>query len=1114
MKRRRNKEQGVALVTTVIVVAVLAVVAVAFMQSTTVDRLSSRSVANYARAKLAAEAGAASAEGLVTDLVRRYPDSATVWQNIGGGAVNATNNEATVLYVRAQSADTNLGARPAQFGGEVTILARPLVSLQNNTALFPLSGIASALPPGGADMVNLNATNASQPRPFIGLRSSTNAGAPVAAAQWIYMGASPGPTNADNPAIARYAYWVEDESFKVNVNIVTNGPRGAGSPGISAAEARLDGAWGSAGTPSLNQANPGAVVSTRGGLPGSNFPTALTASIPAAVGDAEGADELKFLTTAHSAGLDLSRGGFKRFNINSVTNGISGPTSVGPIRTNLNRLIAAITNSNSVPNFGQRFYRLRNDAAGINSTNAVSANHAAIYLQKIAANLLDYVDNDDQPTVISNDSAFSLVAGRPASGILPVGGGTRGTNPIAAMGVENVPRLQEYAVQLRIRSMRWNPANPDSFGFVFNTNVGAVNPTSAQYEVWLDHYFEFWNPGTRDYTNSADTFLKIFDQPAWGPGVGGGAVTGSSGRGSGNFTTNNRSSSEIPLIDAITGAPVVFPAGEVTVVTTAPITALNAGANPADVLVVATNPNTVVPLANVPASDRVFSGTTTSIRTANYDYQPAAMSLNGGPNFGYNRLFEVQMQFGRPGGTGTTDYASGVLIGNDQGIIESHVGLPIGVLSGNSKFSAIVESSWNRNDLSHIPGNIPNGQIDHVRGGGLRGNANNGASTATSKPNPREGDPRSLLEQLEFDIYSAGGSPDQTRFYNTIGPGASPADHRLVFVNNTFGRPNVNYVRPADWTDSSSFSAGPANAPLYVRNGSMQSIGELGHITDPARPYITGGSVPLLARGGGRTLRVGQSELTNSGGTNVGWYDGNQTNASRTWTSWRLADIFTTTAASNSATAADASGNLTNSLGVVRGPTNANGAVVTIPGLINPNGVLRDGGAALRAVLHGMTYASAPEGVPGLAGVELNAFRLNGIINSFRSKLTTGSTAGALNPFWERGEISELPIFNTGNIPTTMSNKFDRGREELVRRSIEMITTRGSIFTVYAIGQTLQGTNVTGVARMKQTFQIEPQFATADAFSDSFNPSQAVRVARRFSAPTNYTVRVLSTSYD
>jgi len=231
-----------------------------------------------------------------------------------------------------------------------------------------------------------------------------------------------------------------------------------------------------------------------------------------------------------------------------------------------------------------------------------------------------------------------------------------------------------------------------------------------------------------------------------------------------------------------------------------------------------------------------------------------------------------------------------------------------------------------------------------------------------------------------------------------------------------------------------------------------------------------------------------------------------------------LADVFTTTAASNSATVTNAQGIPTNSLGVVRGSTNTNGAVVTIPGLINPNGLLRDGGAALRAALHEFTYLPTPDGVSGLAGRTLNSFRLNAVVNNFRSRLINASSAGlpngTLNPFWERGEISELPIFNSGTIPGRMSEQFDRGREELVRRSIEMITTRGSIFTVYAIGQTLQGTNVTSVARLKQTFQIEPQFATADAFNDSFNPSQAVRVSRRFAAPTNYTVRVLATSYD
>jgi hypothetical protein len=795
----------------------------------------------------------------------------------------------------------------------------------------------------------------------------------------------------------------------------------------------------------------------------------------------------------------------------------------GDKRAGLDRLIAAITNTNSASLFGQRFYRLANNAAGINSTSAVSTNHAAIYLNKIAANIYDYLDADDQPTVINiptnttnfatNMSNFTLRTGRPTNIILPLGLGTSGTNPIAAMGVENVPRLQEYAVQLRVRKMQWDPDDPDSFGFVFDTNAGAVNPPSAQYEVWLDHYFEFWNPGTRDFTNSPDTFLKIFDQPAWGPGRGGGVVTGTAGRVSGNFTTNYRTSSEIPLIDALTGTNVVFPAGEVTVLTTAALTNLNTGADSAGVLVVTTNPFGLVPL-RVPAADRVFEGTTSSIRATNYDYQLDAAPYGGGPDFGYNRLFEVAMQFGRPGGTGNTDYASGVLIGNNQGIIESHVGLPIGVTNGNSGFSAIVESSWNRNDLRHVGNNILNSQIDNVRGGRLMGNTTNSA-----KPGAREGDPRSLLEQLEFDIYTVGGGgSDQTRFYNTMGPGSGSS----TFDRSTFGRPNANYVSPANWTDYSSISSGAPNAPLFVRNGPMQNIGELGHITDPARPYITSGSVPVLARGGGRTLRVGQSELTNSGGTNIGWYDGNQANASRTWTSWRLADIFTTTAASNNATTRDGEGNLTNSLGVVRGAANTNGVVVTIPGLINPNGVLRDGGAALRAVLQGMTMLPSPDGATKTANRPVAATNVvNAVIARMTNLTGTGLPAGSLNPFWERGELSELSLFNSGTslAGVTMTEAFDRGREEIVRRSIEMITPRGSIFTVYAVGEVLQvtsqTTNVLSTARLKQTFQIEPQFQfPTDYGNDSFNQAQAIRVTRRFSAPTNYTVRVLSSSYD
>jgi hypothetical protein len=1027
MKKQHRQEQGVALVVTVIVVAMLAVVGVAFMQSTSADRASSRSVANYLRARLAAESGAAAAQAMVASAIARYPDSAAVWQNIGGGGANGTNNEATVLYLRAQSGNTNLGASPGAFGPNVSVLAQPLVSRVGadaesfNTNPTSLTEVGSLLAFSTNDktMVNLNATNDSRPFPLVGARSSTNPGAPVTAAKWIYISKFGGATNATNPYVARYAFWVEDESFKVNINVATNGPRGTSSLGLSSEEVRIDGSWKSSKNPELNNANFAEVINDRKSLGGS-FPTAATAAIPAAVKNTSAASELRFLTTARSAGLNISRGGFKRYNINAVTDGIGSSTDVANIRRNLDRVIGAITNTNAAPLFGQRFYRL----ADVNATNAVPstgsapANRARIYLNKIAANILDYVDSDDQPTIINNDDDLSIRVGRPVYGIETLGGGTDGINSAAAMGIENMPRLQEYAIHGRIRKM-------DPIGY--STNSPPPDP-SAQYEISIDHYFEFWNPGTRDITLT-NAFLKVYDQPKFGT-----SITGALG-------AEGRPTKEIPL-DGIT-----FPAGAVTVLTTAPQNEINS------VLVGAKQGSIIsVPTDDV---DRIFSGTTRDVSTNSYS--------------GFNRLFKVALN---PRQTSLTDYESAVLFGNEQGILESFVGLPI-VTSGGfvPALNFVVSSDAVRNTI----GNISAGNLYFVRGGSLRGN-----SDVTAKPTvSRSGDPRSLNEQLEWKLYDPAGAtanPDQTRFFDSgLKDGSVPA-------SSTIGAPNANFVRPADWADYSSIAAGAAEAPLVVANQGLRSIGELGHITDPAR---TAGSAGVqYSRGGGRTLRIGQPEL-------AGWYDGKQTNASRTWASWRLADIFTTNTA------------------------------VILPGLINPNGVLRDNGAALRAALYELTLLPSPNGAPTTANKTLNEAGVTSIVTNAISRMTNSSTgipANAVNPFWERGEISELGVFNAtaGVVGVNMSNTFDRGREEIIRRSIEMITPRGSVFSAYAIGQALQvqstTTNVLSTARSKTTFEIVPQFAPT-ATNDAFSPDSG-GISARFAPPTNYTVRILSAEYD
>ena len=1014
--RDQQRETGAALVITVIVLTVLAVVTIAFMQSTGTDRLSSRTVADYYKAQLAAEAGVADAVATVTDLVKKYPDSVTVWQNIGGGGPDGINNEATVLYFRAKSANTNLGASPGEFGTDVALLARPLVSGATSVTLASLS---SAMPFDAASMVNINATNSVFPQPSVGLRSMTNPGAPITAAKWTYITNSAGETNA------RYAFWIEDESFKVNLNVATNGVRGSSDLGGWPPESRIDGSLSSSTNGTLAGAD---FVSIAREKPGGYYPTPLTALLAASITNADAAAELRFLATAASAGLDLSRGGFKRFNINTVTNGVTSPTNTNVIRTNLDRVIAAITNTNAAPLFGQRFYR----ANGVNVTNTVAdqgtnhvaSNHSLMYLNKLAANVLDYVDADSQPTVVNNDASYSVQTGRPPYAIEPLGGGLDGTNSTVAIGMENLPRLQEYAIHARIRSL-------SPIGFHTSAPVA-----SANYVISIDHYFEFWNPGTNDVLLGADAFLKVHDQPAYGTN---GGVTGA-------LATEGRPF-EISLVT--NGQAILFPARKISVLTTAPPSEVNTN------LVRDTN---VLVSLTVNNADRIFSGTTSETNT-----QSPQVS-------GFNRLFTLTIS--RDGSAVNYDYRSAVLLGNNSGVLDSLVGLPI---SGYANTPTINIRVTNNAILNSI-GNIDGGNFFYVRGGSLRGNVGLGT---VGNPRSTEGDPRTLNEQLEFVNYISGNA-DETRFYDS---GSTPTN---IPTDSTLGLPNTNFVDPSRWVDYTLMDSTSAGAPLAVANAKIVSIGELGHITDPARVPGTAGTLTDIkySRGGGRTLRIGQPELSS-------WYDGNQTNASRTWTSWRLADIFTTTNA------------------------------ITIRGLINPNGALRDNGAAVRALFHGMTMLPTTAGAPTTAG---NPIVVDALVTNLIARLTngvpgsSGIPAGALNALWERGELSELSVFSSGSSLTgaDMAQTIDRGREEIVRRSIQMITTRGSVFTVHAVGQALRvsstATNVLSTSRLRTTFEISPNFPDWNAATnDALNPENA---ANRFVAPTSYSVKILNSFHD
>jgi hypothetical protein len=188
------------LVTTVIVVAVLAVVAVAFMQSTTTDRLSSRSVANYTRAKLAAEAGLAVAEATLARAMTN--DTFIVVANtnrqlfVGNGISNSTN----FSYTPAFSTVSNLSTAVSNIV----------------TAGIPSTNVA-----GGILFTNQMPGGLSITSPVI---------------SWVFL------TNASGQTNARFAYWVEDLGGRLDLSVVgtnTSAPEARRPTGTNPAEIAL-----------------------------------------------------------------------------------------------------------------------------------------------------------------------------------------------------------------------------------------------------------------------------------------------------------------------------------------------------------------------------------------------------------------------------------------------------------------------------------------------------------------------------------------------------------------------------------------------------------------------------------------------------------------------------------------------------------------------------------------------------------------------------------------------------------------------------------------------------------------------------------------------------------
>lgn len=363
------------------------------------------------------------------------------------------------------------------------------------------------------------------------------------------------------------------------------------------------------------------------------------------------------------------------------------------------------------------------------------------------------------------------------------------------------------------------------------------------------------------------------------------------------------------------------------------------------------------------------------------------------------------------------------------------------------------------------------------------GNVPTGSGNNAHRGYPLDsGDPRSFTEVHESYLESGGSasaiawrrntanSQTATRLggesYNSGASGPTSG----IIPDNSAGS-SVSHV-PEPTPSLNSSSALPVNAVSIIRDAPMHTVGELGFLYDPALsdPAKSGSyHNSVRKRGGFRTLAIG-SRMGEKEGPN------RLTHVNETNRASRLLELFTTNDRRD--------GVLLNS--VLRDPAN-------LP--------LR----AILATLQTQTndtpsavYPAPRDKFLPPAGVTVSA---DNVIAGVKKHV---GTPGASRPFLLLGQLADVDVFNTGyelfggNFDMTPGarNKevMDRGREEVFRHLVGLLTLKGSVFRIHAIGQAGRMSPAgkfiaRGTHRTMRLYELDRRYPVADPLASTAMPA-------------------------
>jgi Tfp pilus assembly protein PilX len=210
-------------------------------------------------------------------------------------------------------------------------------------------------------------------------------------------------------------------------------------------------------------------------------------------------------------------------------------------------------------------------------------------------------------------------------------------------------------------------------------------------------------------------------------------------------------------------------------------------------------------------------------------------------------------------------------------------------------------------------------------------------------------------------------------------------------------------------------------APAFLGNRAMRSVGELGHIFDPAQAADdlsapTSSELPYNNKisGGGRTLRIGQPEFRSDTADN--W----NTNGRR---AIELLDLFT-----------------------VNGTNIASEGYPAAIGRINPNTAAPE---ILAAVLSGIQISS-DRGIPASSLNDTAAIAANIVSNRPYSVLS--DLYKVMNSFAARANYTPAFPVSVGGGTTNLA-AMDRVREEAFGKLVQHLTVQSRTYRIIAIGE-------------------------------------------------------------